>query len=227
MKRYTLLCFACLMSLMAQAQAVFEGGLLMGFPTQDFQRVSPNVIGLGLGGSLMYRPGFSALSFGINADYMIYGKDRQDQVIEFQNGTFEEGELIYNNNMVRIHGIARLQLPPENDFPILPYVEGLAGINLVYTNSKLTVDFQPEPLSKDTENFSATWSIGWAVGLNIRLGEFVYLDAKFKFLKTGQVDYITNEDVEFDDQNNSLIISTRQSALDMYIPQIGLTFFID
>jgi opacity protein-like surface antigen len=217
----------CLHQRSTCAQGIFEGGFVMGFPINDFHETSPNVLGIGFNASVMTRPDYSIFAIGGSVNYMLYGQDRRDEEVLLDDGTIVDGELINNSNMIQIHAIGRLQPDPDGGFPILPYVEGLVGANFVYTNSKVKVDFQDEALGKRNESLNATWSLGWAAGISINFDGSMLLDLKFKHLRTGQVKYLTNEDISYDLDTRSLVVQKRKSTLDMYMPQIGLTFFFD
>jgi len=207
-------------------------GTEFGIPANEFKEVAYDVIGIGLGGSILYNPGDFPIYFGVEGGYMLYGKttnttniwvdDREVDGV-YLPGAFYNADFVRNNNIVHGHLVVRLK--PMRDFFIMPYIDGLLGFKYLYTRTKLKVDdINPKKaLETNTEFKDLAWSYGGTAGVNIKLSEDLFLDINVMYQKGGKAKYLTEEDVEFD-PNGDIINNTNTSRTDMFVPRIGITF---
>lgn len=121
--------------------------------------------------------------FGAGLGY--YFMSRSERTIPYYTpgiGDYDVESRV-SGGMFEFHLISRAYPLKATNFPIQPYVEGLAGFRVFGANQRLeTYVYATDeylPVEKDY-NYSGSWSYGFGGGVKIRLGgdELIYLNLK-------------------------------------------------
>ena len=111
----------------------FQAGLTfsMGFPQSDF-RDNIDRLGYGASGTFLYRLPESPIYVGLSAGVLVYGSEKWTGIF---SPTFPEilVDARTRNYILLAHLVVRIQ--PQGDFR--PYIEGLAGLNHLWTETSL------------------------------------------------------------------------------------------
>ena len=83
--------------------------------------------------------------------------------------------------MFEFHLISRAYPLKATNFPIQPYIEGLAGFRVFGANQRLeTYIYSTDtylPVEKDY-NYNGSWSYGYGAGIKIRMADLIYFNLK-------------------------------------------------
>lgn len=206
-----------------------EGGvrLILGTPTGEFGD-SVDDPGFGLAVHYGVRPTVQpSLTFGVGFDFMIYGSETR----KIRLPLVEDVDLKTDNNLAG--GFLFAQWRPFNG-PIQPYAEARAGINYLWTDSKLEDEdwWDDDEVGRETnyDDFATFW--GGGGGLLIKLSEGnrgantpgVLLDLKVTHLLGAEAEYLTEDGITIVD--NEPVFEASQSKTDMTTYELGvvLTF---
>jgi hypothetical protein len=194
------------------------GGLQLGFPQGQFQEVAPDLRPWGLAFSGLGRLGRSPLWLGADVALVRYG--RQVDVNSIWGGS----RVVRKNRLIMGHLVARLQ--PSIDFPIQPYVEGMAGLKYFRTNTTVETN---RGNNNNNNSFTApnyedvAFSYGGAGGLNIMLSPNVGIDLKVIYTLGGTATYVKPEDMTVGpDPAQTVINRTTRSSTDLISGQVGV-----
>lgn len=215
----------------AGSQPRFQGSLHLasGLLQGEFKENTGND-GFGLTGEFLYSPSRSIFSIGVSAGFLIYGMESRRQPLssEFPDFTVK---VSTDNSMVLAQLVFRLQNPTGR---IRPYVEGVAGLNYLYTETRIEnaddwyendriagkVDFDDTAF-----NYGAGGGIQWDLyTARPREGqEFhplsVALDFQAKYLIGEQASYLKEGSVHR--KNGKVLYDVKQSKTDLVLIQIG------
>ena len=225
---FTLFLFiACLPLLFAQ-DAYYNQILLtlnghLGLPQDRFQD-NIDAVGLGFGGSMLFRMRDKPVYIGFEGGWMNYAHEKLPFTVQV-DGFFEDYEWRTNSNILHGHAVARFQ--PDVVFPIKPYFEGLAGFKNLYTRSKLVfLDGEDDDVVERERNLNDwAFSYGGAIGVHIAYWEHVgvRIDLKVTYLQGQNAQYMAR----LEDPPQVLDFSIdafeeRIGPTNMLIPQIGV-----
>lgn len=213
----------------APTVAQFNASLYLGIPSDDF---SENLegIGIGGGGSILFRLRSQPIFFG--AEVGIMGYDKLLQQATFNIGGFlKDYELETNSNILTAHALFRIK--PDFSSPIVPYVDGLIGIKSLFTRTKLRDLDLPEDddiVENRREQGDIALSYGGALGLQLHLfrNNDIVIDLKCAYLPGGNASYLVQKEnldgLTFDSPIDAY--DEKASPTNLIIPQIGILFNI-
>jgi hypothetical protein len=193
-----------------KAQTHFNLAFQVGVPIGEF-RENTEAVGAGFKAGLFVPFADNIpVYFGLDFGYMVYGANTQF-VNENLQVTASNGAVLgsipinlrvqTNNNLINGHAVLRLKAPLAN---VQPYVDGLIGLNYLYTRTKILdetrngVFSQRDPqtgqvtsnvINAQTQEQSVVLSYGGAFGLQIKLSENFRLDARGVYLIGGKARY--------------------------------------
>ncbi len=226
MQRFlTLFCWSILLPFMPlHAQETNIGlGIQIGLPANEFKEAAADLVGFGFGGSIFRNLGETPFNLGIDGGYMIYGKNTLDTRIKV-DGNWENATFTRNNNL--IHGHLALRIRPYfSEMPVVPYFDAMIGFRYLYTRNRLKIDGFDE-VETDTELYDWAFSYGGAAGVFIKLSPEIALNLRLLYQIGSEAEYATADDIEVF-QDGSAIYHVRKSKTDMFIPQVGISFFIE
>ncbi len=222
--------FSLLMMLVLTTQAMAveqEGGarIILGSPTGDFGDAVDN---MGIGVELHYgvRPE-PCFTIGVGLNAMTYGSESR----AYRLPLVEDFDLTTTNNLAG--GFLFAQYRPLAG-AVQPYAEVRAGINYLWTESKLEDQdwWDGDEVGRKTNYDDFATFFGGGGGLLIRLSEGdrdrkspgVFLDIKVTYQKGAKAEYLTEGDVTI--VNDNPVFEASESATDLLNYQLGavLTF---
>ena len=169
-------------------------------------------------------PAFT-VGFGLNA--MMYGSETR----EYELPLVEDFELNTNNNLAG--GFVFAQWRPFTG-AVQPYVEARAGINYLWTESKLEDEdwWDDDEVARETNYDDWATYYGGGGGLQIRLSDGnraenrpgVLLDLKVVHTRGAEAEYLTEGDIAL--VNDVPVFDVSESETDLTTYQVGvvLTF---
>lgn len=224
---YSLITFF-LLSVSIKAQSL-SASFMVASPQKEFKKQNDNTgFGLQIQGALN-SPGItSPITFGASIGFMVFSSDKR--TYENSVGFFDfEQSLDVSNNMANFHLF--LQLAPIPG-PVKPYAEILGGGNLLFTTASVkleSVDNIPsfeEDYSKDDSFTDFTWSYGAGAGLLISIIPLpavdLYLDLKARYLRGGEAEFVTQEDIEVDFDEGEVYFSPRKAKTELLSFHLGV-----
>lgn len=205
MKKSLLLSLLFILGLSCSLQAQFHLGVSgqLGVPLNEFKE-NTDAVGGGFRASL-YFPFAPAVPvfFGLDFGYMVYGTNTQqiNQNINIVAGNTVLSSIpinlrvTTNNNMINSYAVLRIKAPLTI---VQPYIDGLVGLNYLYTRTRvldestnriLTNDQESNVVNAQTQINSTVFSYGGGAGIMMRLGSNVKLDARAIYLFGGEAEY--------------------------------------
>jgi hypothetical protein len=202
---------------------------MLGFPQGSFKN---NIDRTAIGGSadFLYRLPRSPFLVGASIAFMNYGYESRE---EFFSPDIQEVlvDVATSNNIFNAHFLFRVQ-PLYG--PVQPYIEGLLGVNHLYTETAVsTQEYDEDDEIARTVNLQDTvFSYGAGAGVMIHLlgsshrgrsvGQGLYLDLGLRYLKGGRAEYMREGDLVRGDGFVEYYV--RESKTDLVKTFIGLTF---
>ena len=185
--------------------------------------------GYGLSMYLGRRFGNSGFTIGVDLSFLLYGHRTR---IEHVSGDLPvEVDVSTNNNIVQGYIILKQELGRSR---VRPFVEALAGINYLYTDTMVSGRYEPydeiaSVINLDDYSFSA----GGGAGLGIRLDREVdyergqprriqtFLEIKMRYLAGGRARYLTKDSFAFQDGGSAYLFN--ESRTDLLSLQVGIS----
>lgn len=205
---------------------------MMGFPQSEFgDNVENN--GYGLNVDFNYQFPQSPVAIGLNGGFLIYGREtrREPFSLTIPDVTVE---VTRSNNIVPIQ--LYLRIGPSSG-PVLPYMEGLVGLNYLFTETTIKdEDGVDEDIasSKNLEDVSFGYGVGGGFMFRVYQKQkqqsrsndenkvsSVYIHLGFRYMKGGEAEYLTKGSITID--NGNVNYDVRKSKTDMVLAQIGVT----
>ena len=211
----------------ASAQPSFTLAGTLGVPQGEFSDALGSVGG-GLTGTVMYRVPRTAVAVGVEGTAMLYGYEsrRVPFSLTVPDVTVD---VSTSNNLAQGLAVLRLQLP---DGPVRPYVDGVAGVSYLWTQTTVGDEDVNVDLASSTNFDDATFAYGGGLGVQARLAESrgeggrpraVLLDARVRYLVGGEATYLGRGDIDrYSD--GTIEVFPRRSTTSMVVPQLGVTF---
>ncbi|MEM7788391.1 MAG: hypothetical protein AAF594_11755, partial [Bacteroidota bacterium] len=148
----------------ALAQPTVSVSGAVGLPQGTFD-ASLNGAAGGLAGAFLYQIPRTPVAFGVEGSVLIYGIERR--VEPFSLTIPDVGvDVRTSNNVAQALAVLRLQVP---DGPIRPYVDGVAGLAYLYTETRVEDGFDGFPLASSVTFDDAAPVLGAGVGTQVRL----------------------------------------------------------
>ena len=208
-----------------QASANFS----LGFPQNEFKD-NVNQIGFSGVGHFVYNFRNSPFSMGLSLGYLVYGSETREERF-----SITVPDVLLNvtttNNIFLCHFLFRVQ-PPKGR--LRPYLDGLIGLNYLYTNTKvLSQRFSEDnPIARTNIYNDLVFSYGAGGGLMIevlsikkekREGFFVmYIDLAARYLKGGRAEYLKKGSIHL--ENDQVLYDVNRSTTDLVTGYIGVSF---
>ena len=184
-------------------------------------------VGGGLSATFLYRVPGSAVSVGAEGTGLLYGYESRRVPFSLTVPDVTVDVSTANNIAVGL-AVLRLQLPTG---PVRPYVDGLAGVSYLWTQTTVGDDYDGYEIASTTNYDDAALVYGGGLGLQARLGESVaddgraravLLDARVRYLVGSEATYLGRGDIDrYDD--GTIELYPRRSATTMLVPQLGVT----
>ena len=179
--------------------------------------------------SLGHRLGNSPLTLGVDCSFVIYGHTSRT---DFISSTVPlEVDVDTENDIIQ--GLLYLKLQPVRG-RVRPYVEALAGINYLFTDTTIAgTDYPYDEISSSTNFDDLALTAGFGAGLGIRLGRQrpqivdgskgtqVLLDVKVRYLAGGRAKYLREDSII--PENGSFTYDYRESTTNLISAQAGLS----
>jgi hypothetical protein len=161
-----------------------EFDVRVGFPTGEFKNFYTKKAMGGFGvNALLPITEENPFDFGAGMGY--YFMSRSEETFSYYSpgiGDYDVESRI-SGGMFEFHLISRAYPLKATNFPIQPYIEGLAGFRVFGANQRLeTYIYATDeylPVEKDY-NYNGSWSYGFGGGIKIKMGsdELIYLNLK-------------------------------------------------
>lgn len=208
----------------------FQAGMnfSMGFPLADFK---DNIDRLGFGGSgyFLYHLPESPFYVGLSAGLLVYGSERWSETF---SATFPEimVDARTQNYILLAHMVFRVQ--PQGDFR--PYVEGLFGLNHLWTVTSLhdAGSWGDDEFASAVNLSDTALSYGAGVGTQFtvlkalrRSGERAFsvdVELGARYLTGGRAEYLKEGSIFRDD--GDIYYDVLESATSLITARLGLCF---
>ena len=165
------------------------------------------------------RVGQTPISVGAAFDYLRYGTETR-RLSVFPSVPEVLNDVNTTNNFIRTHALVRVQPRAGR---VRPYAEGLLGFGYAYTRT--SVDLGYDSGSEGTTHlgdFAPSFGVGGGVTIGLaswsegRLG----LDIGLRYLTGGEVDYLTQGDLQRD--TNGVTFEPTRSPATLFGLQLGV-----
>ncbi len=183
----------------------FNGHLSVAIPAREFAEADEGrqaYFGLGAEFSFpVVRD--SPLQLGIDFRYYFMGnRDRNVDIFD-TTGSFEYNLTSrVNGSMMPIHFHARIDFMNIYEYWIMPYAGGFAGFRLFGITQNFEFDYEDgsEPFTENERSFSTTSSVGFELGVHIRVDTRVLIDLRYEQAYGGRATYLDPSTIEIDDE---------------------------
>lgn len=211
----------------ALAQPTVSVSGVLGLPQGSFD-ASMGGPGGGLSGAFLYQVPRTPVALGVEGSVLIYGLERR--VEPFSLTVPDVGvDVTTSNNVAQALAVLRLQVP---DGPVRPYVDGLAGVSYLYTETSVgDAAYDGHPIASSVNYDDVAPVVGAGVGVQTLLHRGVrdgggpvevLLDARVRYLAGGEATYLGRGDIErYGD--GTFAVFPRRSRTDLLAPQLGVT----
>jgi len=194
-----------------------------GFPQGEFrENVESN--GIGLDFTLAWRPVYSPVAFGLDLGFYNYGNADRKEIF---NPNIPEVTIRVRTTNNILTGHFLLRLDPVQGM-IQPYLDGLAGFNYLWTQSKVEDEDDMEEIASSTNFEDSAFSYGLGGGIKFQVAELLtemggisrwYIDFKVRYLLGGEAEYLKEGALR--NSNGMLFYDTSNSRTDLFTASIG------
>jgi hypothetical protein len=192
------------------------------FPQSDFKK-NIDANGYGVGGQFLYGIKKSPFLIGADLGFVTYGSE---SFTEQLSPTIPEVRVRIKttNNIFGSHFVLRAQ---QREGKVRPYVEGLVGLQYLFTRTAVSNDFNDEEFAADTNFSDSTFSVGAGAGVQFLLTKGVnkpdvLLDTKVRYLRGGRAEYLRKGSIFRGD--GEVFFEPLSSPIHLVNFQIGVTF---
>jgi opacity protein-like surface antigen len=219
--------FAAGQALSAQVTAFppprFHGGIngVIAQPTGEFDEYVN--VGFGIGGNVRINldpTGIAALRFDLG--YVNYGRETRE-ICFSDTGCLIRLDLTTTNNILFAQAGLQIGVPTG---PVRPYVNGGVGYSYFFTQSTVegsTGDQDPFAQTTNFDDGTFTWAGGGGLMIPLSSGRTpVSLDLGVRYHNNSEVDYVTEDGIEFTPGQPAQITAIR-SAAHLITYQIGVS----
>jgi opacity protein-like surface antigen len=208
--------------------ANYSGGMFfnLGFPMGEFKE---NIDRAGIGLSLSFTVNLfkSPFQCGLELNYLNYGSQtRYDYLPSVPDLEFE---ITTSNNIGNLLGFLRYKILHQGR--IQPYLDGLAGVNYLWTANQIKGD-SSEDVASTTEFDDVKFAYGIGGGVMIKLlsvlekngneNRSLFLDIRFRQIWSGKAEYLKEGSIYFED--NILVYEVYESKTPVLSFQTGITW---
>lgn len=186
-----------------------SANLMMGIPMQEYA-ASTNSLPFGLNVNYIFQPSVKTpLGIGVNIGYLNVGTRSIERALtaDITAGGVLIDQLYIplrfeiTNNIFQAHLNGRFIAPTNT---VKPYVDGLAGLNYLWTSTAV-YDDSPEHyfatdenglITRKTQLDDLTWSAGAGGGLMIQVGKKTHINVGAHYLFGGRAQYYDRSQIE-------------------------------
>ena len=161
------------------------------------------------------------IEMGLGFAWNQLGSEHSGIHLEDDPGEYYEGDMSVFSNNYAWHGVARLR--PFNG-AFRPYGDVMAGFRTFSTKTKLYSEALTDsrsPMSKEVVERDISWATGWAVGLQLRLTEGLFLEGRYENWQGSEVEFVDPESI-FIGPEGELNYTKRESKISQYAFSVGL-----
>jgi hypothetical protein len=157
---------------------------------------------------------------GIDLGVFDYGTDRRYEYL--YNAPEFQFEVDHDYNLLQ--GLLFLRYQPVKDGRIRPYIDALAGVNYLWTDTSLNDTGDEEiTLAVNYDDFAFSYGLGG--GVQVKLGrkrtrgmEF-FIDFRVRYLIGGKAEYLAEGSILVENQELAYLVY--ESRSDLFTMQIG------
>ena len=229
MRKSIIFCLMLIVFLSGSALAQFDVGLNLTVisPEKEFKE-NVNRLGFGLTGKFAVKLWDTPFYAGLSIGGANYGSESRREILVWP----VEVEVTTNNNFLFSHLLLQAR---SNLQPIQPYVEGLLGLNYLWTESKIKdIDEYEEDIASQTHFNDFTWSYGAGFGILIKLKSFdvetdtpenkkgrLFLDFRARYMFGGEAEYLKEGSIK-KGENDKVIYDVSKSSTDFVSFHLGV-----
>ncbi len=203
--------------------------LMLGNPRGEFE---DNVDAVGFGGSVAggYYLGQSPIMLGADFSYMIYGNESRTEPFSTTIPDVRV-DVETSNNILQGHLLLRLQ---SNRGAFRPYLDGLAGFNYLFTQTKIeNRGAFDEPIAESTNLDDTAFSYGVGGGVTLRVSKIkpdeeenplreVLINFGVRYIFGGEAEYLQEGSIRR--ENGEVLFDVSQSTTDLLTFELGVVF---
>ncbi len=226
---------------------LFNLGLIMGIPQNQFREVSNNDLSIGVGLSVMYN--FMGtdqkekspvnIYLGGTFEYLYFGGESNTGSYDYTDyyyPAYNFNNSVTTNVNVNVYSLFLVSRIAFLNGPVIPFIEAAIGGRSFDGNEKITAiqtqtlkpgwsgqTYAPkqQDFNKNLES-DITGSYGYGGGFLFG-NSTIHLEIKVMYYKGTTATYIDNESIKIDPITSKVTYSTKTSTTDMLIPQIGIS----
>ncbi len=171
-------------------------GFQLGFPAGEYKDQIDKT-GVGISGEFLYSPTSSPVGIGVSLGFMQVGDENRREPFSTTVPDVTV-EVNTSNNLAQFMLLLRLQ--PKWG-PILPYADGLLGMNYLYTETTIKNASNDEEVASSTNLDDDAFAYGFGGGLMIKAYDKqksqpdskpvqVFIDLGARYILGGEADYL-------------------------------------
>jgi hypothetical protein len=224
-KSIVLCCILIFVTESALAQT-WQGGIdfMVGSPQGEFRKNVDNA-GFGVAANIGYAPQGTPIMLGLEFGFMNYGSaDRREAF----STTIPDVSVKVSttNNFVLGHAILRIQ-PNAGSFR--PYLQGMAGVNYLFTETKIeNANSTGQEIASNNNLSDAAFSYGAGAGVMILVYsppeggvKDIFVDLGARYVYGGEAEYLKEGSIR--NVNGSVVYDKLKSRTDLLVLQLGVT----
>jgi hypothetical protein len=204
--------------------AEFDLSLQLGLPQGPFQDQLEST-GFGIKGMAGIHMPRSPLFFGVDFSFLTFGTDSRKEAF---NSNIPDVRVQVDNSYNMASGFGLLRMTGQN-FMFRPYVEGLFGVNYLYTQSVVRNSGNDgDEIASDINLDDFTPAYGIGAGLQYLVwdgrqvyGTLVYLNVQARYIRGGNAEYVLPGTI--DTSGLAAGFETAESRTDTAFIQIGMS----
>jgi hypothetical protein len=208
-----------------QATAIIDLGIRAAFTTGEFEEAYSKA-GMGGGGITIVAP-IKRTAIALGAELSYYYMGNTSSTSEYYAPGIGDYDVTssFSGSMIPFHLVARIDPLILYDFPIQPYIEGVAGFRVFnFVREFDTYIYRTDenlPTEKEV-NKSLSWSYGYGGGLRVRVADGVFINAKAHKIFGSETKYTDTRSIEFH-QDGTYSYGITKSKTDVYRFTIGIS----
>jgi len=185
--------------------------------------------GYGFSGTGLFSPiPLIPLKLGLELGYINYGSEKRREPFSYTIPDVTV-KVQRNNNIFLGHLLLRIQ---QDMGLVSPYVDGLFGLNYLWTDTKIReVDYFEEiASSKNFDDLTSSYGIGgglmfkvYDAGVSAVNLMQIYVDIKVRYLYGGEAEYLKEGAISID-ENAKVHYDVSKSKTDLMLFQLGVMF---